>query len=74
MAWFTPTNRKDHPCRTPSEEEASTEHRFGEMWRCEVCNSLWRWEKPGRWKLKDDDWFIRRRNRKQGYGLPREDW
>lgn len=75
MGWFTPTHRRDHPCFTPSEEVARAEHRVGEMWRCEVCDSLWEWtnalQGSGWWLILD--WSTRWRNRKQGY-TRRGDW
>lgn len=54
MSWITPVDRRHHPCLKP---QASNEN-MGKLWRCEICDDLWRvtcswtqptWEQAGPW-------------------------
>jgi uncharacterized C2H2 Zn-finger protein len=67
MTWFTPTDRKNHPCDKPEPRRED----WGKFWRCEVCDDLFRvragyvtgltWERAGWW----DRWRYRHEGRSE---------
>ena len=69
MGWIVPTTRLEHPCIKPGPAETESHRRY-EMWRCELCGSLFEYNRDG--DRKDEwrwvtSWITRWRYRNQGW-------